>query len=317
MFNMSLRYKTALQALLVTFLWSTSFVLIKIGLDDIPSLTFAGLRYGIAFLILLPFGLRQPNRDYLRQLTRRDYLQLGLLGLVFYTATQGTQFLALDKLPPATVSLLLSFSAIAVILIAIVILREYPTLLQWGGVGVYVVGVLVFFYPIVIPAEEGLGILIGVTSMFANSISAVMGRSVNRGGKFPAIIVTLISMGVGSAILLIAGLITQGLPALSLSNWLIILWLAGVNTALTFTLWNHTQRTLTATESSIINNTMLVQIAILAWIFLGDSISWTQGIGMIFASAGILIVQLWSRSEKIAEVERAAQQESVSGEIVS
>jgi len=43
-----------IQALLVTFLWSTSWVLIKYGLDEIPALTFAGLRYTAAFLILLP-----------------------------------------------------------------------------------------------------------------------------------------------------------------------------------------------------------------------------------------------------------------------
>ena len=40
------------QALFVTFLWSTSWVLIKIGLVDIAPLTFAGLRYGLAFLCL-------------------------------------------------------------------------------------------------------------------------------------------------------------------------------------------------------------------------------------------------------------------------
>lgn len=41
--------RAVLQALLVTFLWSTSWVLIKIGLADIPALTFAGLRYVLAF----------------------------------------------------------------------------------------------------------------------------------------------------------------------------------------------------------------------------------------------------------------------------
>ena len=40
-------------------------------------------------------------------------------------------------------------------------------------------------------------------------------------------------------------------------------WLALVNSAFAFTLWNRTLRTLSATESSVINNTMLIQIAIL------------------------------------------------------
>ena len=35
------RFRAILQALIVTFLWSTSWVLIKIGRRDIPTLTFA------------------------------------------------------------------------------------------------------------------------------------------------------------------------------------------------------------------------------------------------------------------------------------
>ncbi|HKZ55913.1 MAG TPA: DMT family transporter [Anaerolineales bacterium] len=49
------------QALFVTFLWSTSWVLIKWGLDEIPPLIFAGLRYGLGFLCLLPFAFTLWN----------------------------------------------------------------------------------------------------------------------------------------------------------------------------------------------------------------------------------------------------------------
>ena len=54
-------FTAVFQALFVTFLWSTSWVLIKIGLEDIPALTFAGLRYGLASLCLLPFFFRSKG----------------------------------------------------------------------------------------------------------------------------------------------------------------------------------------------------------------------------------------------------------------
>lgn len=92
--------------------------------------------------------------------------------------------------------------------------------------------------------------------------------------------------------LLVTGVLTQGFPRLSLSHWVIIGWLAVVNTAFAFTLWNHTLRTLSAMESSIINSTMLIQIAILAWLFLGERLTWQEGIGMVLAGLGTLIVQL-------------------------
>jgi drug/metabolite transporter (DMT)-like permease len=71
-----------------------------------------------------------------------------------------------------------------------------------------------------------------------------------------------------------------------------ILWLAVVNSAFAFTLWNRTLRTLSAVESSIINNTMLFQIATLAWVFLGETLTWKEVLGMVVAAVGTLAVQL-------------------------
>ena len=56
------RLKAVLIALAVTTIWATSWIFIKIGLEDIPGLTFAGLRYSLATLFLLPFLLRKPIR---------------------------------------------------------------------------------------------------------------------------------------------------------------------------------------------------------------------------------------------------------------
>jgi uncharacterized membrane protein len=99
-------------------------------------------------------------------------------------------------------------------------------------------------------------------------------------------------MGVGSLLLLAVGFIVEGVPQLDLFGWGIVLWLAIVNTALAFTIWNHTLQTLTAIESTLINNTMLVQIAILAWLFLGEPVSARESIGLILAVMGVLFVQL-------------------------
>ena len=64
-----------------------------------------------------------------------------------------------------------------------------------------------------------------------------------------------------------------GLPAIPAAAWGLIVLLATVNTAFAFTLWTHTQRSLAGHESTIINNTMTVQIALLAFLFLGDPLA--------------------------------------------
>lgn len=298
--NKNLSNLTAIGlALLVTFLWSTSFVIIKIGLDEIPPLTFAGLRYTIAFAALLPLAFRKETKLEIKQLQKSDWLKLTLLGLTFYTFTQGAQFFGLSLLPAVTVSLLLNFTPIVVAVMGIFILSERPTVVQWIGSISFIAGVLVYFYPVVLSADQSLGLIIMGIGVLANAGSAVIGRDVNRNADLSPITITVISMGLGGILLLIAGVSTQGLPAISLSNMLYLLWLAVINTAFAFTLWNLTLRTLTAMESSIINGTMLIQIAILAWIFLGEAITTKEGIGMLIAALGAVLVQIKRKGTKL------------------
>ncbi|MCB9461265.1 MAG: DMT family transporter [Anaerolineaceae bacterium] len=298
---MSPHFRSILQALLVTFLWSTSVILIVVGLEDIPPITFAGLRYTLAFICLLPLAFRNARKHDLRQLTRLDWLQLAGLGLVMYTLTQGAQFLALQYIPPATQSLMLNLTSIVVLAMGIVWLSEYPTRKQVIGLFIFLGGIMLYFYPIAFSPEQWLGLGISLFQVFSNAIAAVLGRYINRNASISALLITVISMGVGASTLLISGLVLQGMPMLNLQSWLIIVWLALVNTAFAFTLWNHTLRTLTAVESSLINSTMLIQIGILAWIFLGDSLSLQEIIGMAIAAVGIILVQLKGGSRQPIE----------------
>ncbi len=280
-----------MQALLVTFIWSASWVLIKIGLEEIPALTFAGLRYFLAFLCLVPLAWRQGVGTTLRGMPGRMWLQLAVLGLLAHAITAGTQFLTLDYLPSATFSLLLNFSALIVAFLGILFLGERLTGRQWGGMAVFLVGALIFFYPLEIPAGQSLGYLFALLSLSATAVSSVVGRAVNRDSALSPLVITVTSMGFGSVLLLAAGLLAEPWPTLSAQSWLIIIWLAVVHTAFTFTLWNRTLRTLTAAESTVINNTMLIQIALLTWVFLGEALTGIEVAGLLLAAVGIFVFQ--------------------------
>ncbi len=286
-----------LQAFFVTFLWSTSYVLVKIGLREIPALTFAGIRYGLAFVVLLILAARGGQIKTLRGIGRHTWVRLITLGLLFYTLTQGGNFLALNYLPAVSVNLLFSLTSIFVAMMGIPILGERPTVLQWVGIWVALIGAVVYFYPVSFPVGQTIGVTAAVVGLLANSSSSILGREINRLRDLEPIQVTLISMGVGAFGLLAIGIRFQGLPQLSLTNWTIIAWLAVVNTAFAFTLFNHTLRILSALESSIINNTMLIQIPVLAVLFLGERINLKEIIGLLVAGLGTVIVQLAHRDE--------------------
>lgn len=283
------------QALLVTFLWSTSWVLIKFGLkSDLPSVTFAGLRYTLAAICLLPFTLfNSTNRQTLRALSPRTWWELFLLGVVYYTLTQGAQFVSLSYVPSATLSLLLNFSPIFIAFYGIASRSESTSIIQWGGIFLTVIGVLVYFLPLSMEGNQVFGLVAGLVALFANAASSIFGRYINTQEKLNPLVVTSVSMGIGGVLMLVIGIVTQGMGTLDLKQWAIIGWLAVVNTALAFTLWNKSLQTLTAVESSIINGTMLPQIAILAWIFLGEPLGGKEIFGLFLVLTGTLIVQLW------------------------
>jgi len=289
--------------LFVAFLWSISWVLIKFGLQDIPPLTFAGLRYGLATLCLLPFLLKPEIRTSISHLSRRDWLGLVLLGVLWYAAAQGAQFIGLKLLPAMTVSLFLNMTPLLVSILGIWALRELPGTLQWIGMVINLCGVGLYFFPAALQHASMTGILVILAGVAANALSTLLNRAINRGNQLPVIVVTTVSMGIGSVMLLVSGIIVQGMPAIPLKGWGIILWLAVINTALAFNIWNYTLRTLTAMESSLINSTMLVQVALLAWLILGEDLSGQQWAGIALAAIGVVLVQLKFKKKLKAQQE--------------
>ena len=201
-------------------------------------------------------------------------------------------FVALAYLPAVTVNLLWSFSSVTVALFGILFLDERPTLFQWFGVVIAIFGAVVYFYPVSIPRGYRAGFLASGIGILANAGASNLGRDINRSCKLHPLLVTVISMGFGSIILLATGILVQGLPSIGLKGWTIIVYLAFINTAIAFTLWNYTLRSLSATESSVINGTMLVWVPILAVIFLDERITSKEIMGLIVAGIGTLIVQL-------------------------
>ena len=289
-----------LLALVVTALWASSWVIIKFGLEEIPPVTFAGLRYGLAAAILL--GLILANRESrsaaMRQ-NKRWWLAVAGYGIIFVTITQGTQFMGLSLLPAITVSLILNLTPIVVLFLSVGLLRERPSPDQIGFILLGIIGIVAYFYPKDLGELALFGVLVTVIGLLANSLSAVVGRAINRSKTAPALTITGISMTFGAAILLIWGFVTEEVPALSLTSWIYIIWLSVVNTALAFTLWNKAMQHIRAIDMSLIQSTMMPQIIILSVIFLGEIPTILDWIALSLIAISVLLVQV-SQARRIS-----------------
>ena len=213
------------------------------------------------------------------------------LGLFGYTIAQGLQCVGLFYLPAVSVTFILNFTPVIVLILGVVFLREYPTLLQLGGMGLVLLGAYLFFNA---PLSDSslLGVLITLISGIGWATYLVSVRLLFVNEKINPLGLTAFSMGLGTIALSLVAFYIEGLSGISLTSWAIIVWLGVVNTALAFFLWNHALQRLEAFEISVLQNTMLVQIAILSWIFFGEQLTVMKVIPMALVFVGALIVQL-------------------------
>lgn len=80
---MSLRLKSYIYLIILSFIWGSSFILIKYGLQDASGNTrltpeyLGALRLSIAFLILIPFGISSLNT-----ITKKQWFYLAVIGII-------------------------------------------------------------------------------------------------------------------------------------------------------------------------------------------------------------------------------------------
>ena len=277
-----------LEILLVTLLWSSSYILTKFGLIEVTPLILVALRYITASVILLIVALM---RGELVAIDCDSLLKLGFLGITGYSIAQGLQCLGLSYLPAVSVTFILNFTPIQVLLLSLIFLGERPTKWQLSGVALVLSGAYVFFSERLVGGNL-TGIMITLVSGLGWAAYLVSGRLLFRDKEKGTLGMTAISMGIGTLFIAGAAFTIEGFTHISLSAWGIILWLGLVNTAFAFLLWNHALKRLEAFEVAITQNTMLIQIAVLSWIFLGEQLTPLKVFAMALVFFGVLIVQL-------------------------
>ncbi len=283
-------------------LWASSLILIKIGLEDLPPLTFASTRYvlGAAVLAIFRWGRGTPRPAPIRPGT---WVSLIALGILLYAWVPAVMFLGIDEIDVVTynfvyqagIPLLLAFTAG-------IVLREPTSWWEWAGVIVVVVGTYVFFFGItptgtqatsgVSNGSEALGVSLAAAAAVGVAGSNLLQRRIMRSGTVTSLDATMIPMGLGSVTLLMVALHVESFPAIDGVAILLLLTLGIVNTAFAFTIWHSAMRTLNALHAGIIASSQLVVGAVLAWSFLDEALPARRIVGSLAVLAGIVVVHL-------------------------
>ncbi len=286
------RYLSIAEGLLVTLILGSTLVVVKRALDYLGPLTISGLRYTLAFVALLPLMLRHGAW---KRRPSKVWVRLLFIGLSFYVVGNGALFLGLRYIPATTGALLLSLTPLLVLFGGAIWLRELPTPLQGVGVAVGLMGSIFFFSP-GLKAGEPRGIATVSIGLVGIAAFGVLGREIARERWVDTLSLTAIPLAIGGAILLPVAVLFEGPPKSSVSGWGLVLWLAIINTAGVYLLYNHALKALAALEMSVIVNLTPLVTALWAWLLLGEKLRFIRMVGMFTVVLGVILVQRGKQS---------------------
>jgi probable blue pigment (indigoidine) exporter len=214
-----------------------------------------------------------------------------LIGISSYTLGNGALFWGLKYIPATTGSLLIGLIPLLVLVGGWLFLKEIPSRWQVVGVLLSLMGSGLFFSGGFQPGEpQGLAIMaVGLMGFIAFSL---LGRGIARERSLDTLSLTALPLLIGGLTTLLGALVVEGLPRFTGQSLFIVLWLALVNTALGYWLYNHALRILTALEINMIMNLTPFFTALLSWVILGESLTGMQYLSMIVVVGGVVLVQL-------------------------
>jgi drug/metabolite transporter (DMT)-like permease len=287
------KLRAALQATTVCFVWSTSFIIAKhLYSEGLGPVTLTGLRYTLAGLALLPVWLWRRRRTHPDSSRRPRLRLLAALGLAGYAVNPLGYTIALAVMPASWVGMALGVNnTLQVLIFSALLLRERPTSVQLAAIIVATSGTVVFQAP---SGAVVSSLLLPTIAMLCSGVGYALWIVGNRALLREARPLELVcpSMLAGALPVLATGLGIEGLPHLSTSAWSLMLALAVINTSAAFLVWTHTQRRLAPHESAVINNTIAIQVALLAYFLLDEPLAAWQWALIGVAAGATFIVQM-------------------------
>ncbi|HYP53350.1 MAG TPA: EamA family transporter [Pyrinomonadaceae bacterium] len=275
-------------------IWGSTWMFIKIGLEDLPPLSFAGIRFVIAFLILLALVLARGEP---LPRTRRDWLLVGVTGVLAFTLNYGLLFWGEQHVSSGLAALLqTTIPAFGLVIAHYHLPGERITLMKSFGVLLGVAGVGVIFSNQL--HAEGLMALWGSAAIVFGALGVAYANVLvkAKGGHFNPATLAAGQMLFGLVPLLIAGLATEGNPLHFRWTWkaaLSLFYLALVGSAVAFLLYYWLVRHIDVTKTMLIALVTPVIAVTLGWLVLGERLTWRTlaGGALILAGVGFIVAR--------------------------
>jgi drug/metabolite transporter (DMT)-like permease len=293
--------KARIVWLILCGIWGSTWLFIKIGLADLPPLTFAGLRFVLAssilVLLILARGVRWPRK-------RDEWLLIAIVGLLQFSLNYGLVFWGEQRISSGLAAVLQStFPAFGLVIAHFYLPEERITGKKIIGVLLGFAGVAVIFSDQLTFAGKGalLGSIALVLSAFFGSYGNVLVKA--YGTQIDPFVLAAGQMVCGFPPLLALGIATEGNP-LRL-HWtpmsiVSLAYLVIVGSVVAFTLFYWLVRHMDVTNTMLIALVTPVVAVVLGMIVLHEQLNWRLFAGAACIISGIGLIVLRKRKKNLA-----------------
>lgn len=280
--------------IILCLIWGSTWIFIKIGLGDLPPITFSAARFGLAILILAPlikiFGFAMPR-------TRSEWKLLALTGFLQFSLNYSAVFWSEQYIESGLAAVLQSMITVFGLLLAWIFLpAEKITKRKIIGVAFGIVGVAIIFID-QLRVENWMafaGCVAIVLGAYAAAQSSILIKA-KGSGLHPASLV-FSQMVCGFPAIIAYALIKEGNPLKLHWSWtaiLCVVYLAVAGTIAAFWLYYWLLSRIESTKAMMISLVTPLLAVMIGAIVLGEKLPPQTYFGgaLIMGSIGLIVLR--------------------------
>jgi len=277
--------KTHLAILVLTLIWGSTWLAIKVGLGLMPPFSFAAMRFVIASSVLLPFALKTGRGRIGMNLPMVLFTGLLLIPVPYAITYWGAQYIS-----SGLTAVLFSTLPIFVAVFSMFLLPEEKLSgLKGLGLALGFSGILIIYFDDIAVGDYHASL--GVGAVLLGSITSSVGIVLVKrdSHRYNPIMLTAIHFLIGAVVLLPLAALTEEWSdvVFNRSSVLSLLFLSLCGSAFAFSLYYWLLTKMHVTKVSLLVYATPIIATYLGWVFLDEGITLQIALGTILVFGGI------------------------------
>lgn len=287
-------WKSYALLILATILFSGNFIVGKVATESIPPFTLAFMRSMIAFLVLFCIGFKdwKRHKNYLFRQWKPLY-GMALTGIVLFP---GLVYTSLNYTTTINAAIVEAMTPVVAILLGFIFMKERFTFYQLFGVLISIIGVLYIItngsMATLLSLSFNIGDVIMLLAVLSWAVYSILVKQ--HGHKFTVYGSLLMMLFFAAVTLLILSAVLEWSHGgfdfdWSMRSILGLLYIGIFPAVIALLAWNKAVGQIGPSQASVFLNLIPFFTAVMALVFLQESLLWLQIIGGMLVLLGVYI----------------------------